>query len=135
MIIGFTGTRRGLSNFQRGFLTKYLEHVSWTEFHHGDCIGADEQVAHIAMCHCGDREVIAHPCNLYQMRSTRHKYTSALPIDAPLKRNRDIVDACDILIACPKSASEERRSGTWYTIRYARRVGKCVDIVTDPGIA
>jgi len=34
-------------------------------------------------------------------------------------RNRDIVDACDVLIATP-DGPQRRHSGTWYTIDYAR---------------
>ena len=50
-----------------------------------------------------------------------------------LERNRDIVDACDILIACPRTLKEELRSGTWATVRYARKVGKPVAILWNNG--
>lgn len=46
------------------------------------------------------------------------------PVKPPLKRNYDIVDACDILLAAPRTLTEELRSGTWATIRYARKTGK-----------
>ena len=37
-----------------------------------------------------------------------------------LKRNHDIVDACDALIVLPKDPEKkELRSGTWATYRYA----------------
>lgn len=51
----------------------------------------------------------------------------------PLERNRDVVDASDVLLACPGGMAEEQRSGTWATIRYARKAGKPVVIVWPDG--
>lgn len=51
----------------------------------------------------------------------------------PLERNHRIVDACDVLIACPKDAQEQLRSGTWATVRYARKQGKRVIVITPDG--
>ena len=53
-------------------------------------------------------------------------------------RNRAVVDACDLLVACPPGAVEEPRSRTWAAVRYARRVGRPVvllypDGTVDPG--
>jgi hypothetical protein len=42
----------------------------------------------------------------------------------PLARDRDIVNAVEFLIAAPKSDDQTLRSGTWTTIRYARKTGK-----------
>jgi len=41
-----------------------------------------------------------------------------------LVRDHDIVDECDLLIVVPKTRKEELRSGTWATVRYARKQGK-----------
>ena len=40
-----------------------------------------------------------------------------------LARNDEMIHLADILIAFPPTAKEERRSGTWATIRRARRKG------------
>lgn len=48
---------------------------------------------------------------------------TVLDIKEPLDRNKDIVDACPVLIAAPSDRVEKKRgSGTWATIRYARDV-------------
>jgi predicted Rossmann fold nucleotide-binding protein DprA/Smf involved in DNA uptake len=49
-----------------------------------------------------------------------------------LDRNRDIVAASDVLIACPKGP-EQRRSGTWSTVRYARQARLPILIVWPDG--
>jgi hypothetical protein len=46
-----------------------------------------------------------------------------------LDRNRDIVDNCDLLIATPKETTEVLRSGTWSTVRYAKKIGKPIVII------
>lgn len=50
-----------------------------------------------------------------------------------LDRNRDIVNCTDILITCPSGYTEKLRSGTWATIRYARKIGKTVVIIFPDG--
>lgn len=45
-----------------------------------------------------------------------------------LKRNIDIVDNTDILIGCP-SGEEIVRSGTWHTIRYAKKQNKKIMMI------
>jgi hypothetical protein len=52
----------------------------------------------------------------------------------PLTRNQKIVTDCDVLIACPKAMQEEQRgSGTWMTIRYARKVEKRYVVIYPSG--
>ena len=46
-----------------------------------------------------------------------------------LERNKKIVNCCDILIAAPKQINEVLRSGTWSTIRYAKKIGIEVFII------
>jgi len=87
-------------------------------FHHGGCVGADAQ-AHMIASKYGMTTVIHPPTNdKHQAHIVPHELRDPKPY---LDRNHDIVDECDFLIACPKQMVEIRRSGTWATVRYARR--------------
>jgi hypothetical protein len=48
-----------------------------------------------------------------------------------IERNHNIVDNTDMLIAFPSTKTEILKSGTWATIRYARKKGKKI-IIIDP---
>lgn len=59
MRIGFTGTRRGMTEAQGLTLRALLATQHATEFHNGDCIGADAEAHDIAVAMgC---EVVIHP--------------------------------------------------------------------------
>ncbi len=91
------------------------------EFHHGDCVGADEQ-AHYVVREARNNKVIVHPPSDDKLRA----YCQGDEIREEkeyLARNRDIVNETDELWAFPNGsdgASKKRPGGTWYTIRYAR---------------
>jgi predicted Rossmann fold nucleotide-binding protein DprA/Smf involved in DNA uptake len=57
----------------------------------------------------------------------------SLPVREYISRNRDIVDASQEIIATPGEFEEQLRSGTWSTIRYARKTGKRVLVVLPDG--
>ena len=44
-----------------------------------------------------------------------------------LERNKEIVASSNLLIACPVGDKEELRSGTWSTVRFARKI--CTELV------
>jgi hypothetical protein len=123
MIVGFTGTIEGMSERQLTALRVHLMAVEPnSEFHHGDCLGADEEAHEIAH-ELGFLIVIHPPLN----KSKRAFCTRAFQVLKPkqyLERNHDIVDACQVLFAAPKTDEEELRSGTWATVRYARKMNK-----------
>lgn len=133
MIIGFTGHRRELSGPQSRMLTGLVISIGLdtiiSSVHHGDCVGAD--AAFDALCEGLGIKREAHPGPDGPDRA----YCDADVIHEQrpyLQRNHDIVDVCDLLIACPRGA-EIQRSGTWSTIRYARRLPRRIVIVWPDG--
>lgn len=125
MKIGFTGTQIGITNKQALALEKQLAEA--TEFHHGDCIGADASAHEIAKKL--EIDIYIYPPINNRKRAFCTGSFSTYPPKDYIERNHDIVDNCDVLIACPKSNVEETRSGTWATVRYARRIKRPVIIL------
>lgn len=130
MNIGFTGTRKGMNSRQIHNLRSWLiSHVDEIEsFHHGCCVGADTQ-AHIEAYSLG-LNIHFHPPIIQDYASDLRDFNGVWNTPKGyLERNRDIVYQSDILIAGPDGSKESLRSGTWYTVRYARKVGKEVIIL------
>lgn len=129
--IGFTGTRQSITQGQMTALRRLLiaEGEGGAEVHHGDCVGADT-ACHVIAVSLTYRTVVHPPADSFYRGFCPG--TEVLQEKPYLDRNKDIVDACDLLIACPQGP-EEQRSGTWSTIRYARRQGKPVVIVWPSG--
>lgn len=124
MKIGFTGTQHGMTENQKALLRAFLR-PAW-EFHHGDCIGADAEAHDIAKA-VGCR-IVVHPPSNPRKRALKHGDEARRPLHY-LDRNNAIVAETDLLVAAPKSIEEEVRSGTWYTIRRARKHSKPVHIL------
>jgi len=120
-----------MTQAQREAVAKLLAELQAGEFHHGDCIGADEEAAAIAVG-AGYR-IFSHPPLNAAIRAFTRADVELQPKDY-LVRNRDIVDVADVLVATP-AGLEVQRSGTWSTVRYARRLGKRTYIVMPDGTA
>jgi len=116
--VGFTGTREQLPQPQILELATTLAMLRTGDdvFHHGDCVGADQAGAVLAMA-LGYR-VVMHPPINPRLRAYTRCHEERLPL-AYHERNRAIVDVSHVLVACPCDATERARSGTWSTIRYA----------------
>jgi len=133
--IGFTGTREGMSQRQINILTSYLSiargHMlrkgETHEFHHGDCVGADAEAHNIAVFF--GLNIVIHPPISESQRAWCQGFRELKEEKHYLERDRNIVNACNVLIAAPKSDVEEIRSGTWATYRYARKVGKPITLL------
>lgn len=133
MKIGFTGTQDGCTDPQFDLLVEVLQELhEVTEAHHGDCLGADFQFTVIVDCIFGTGKIHNHPPEDNKKRAfcRADKIYDPLPY---LVRNHNIVDATEILIACPKTMKEELRSGTWATIRYARKQKGVIVILWPDG--
>ena len=132
--IGFTGTRHGMSDkqlkeFKNIILIKEVE-----EFHHGMCIGSDKQ-AHDFIEEEKKKErkikIVGHPPSFKKFMVECDCDIYMKPYDY-LKRNKNIVDETDMLIATPDT-KERVRSGTWSTVRYARKKSKKIYVIHKNG--
>lgn len=135
MIVGFTGTRKGMSIKQLSTFLHLMEAKSsgWTDpqpvLHHGDCVGADQQADGIAT-QLGWYVVVHPPLDRRYRAYCQNPIMcgEVLPQKEYIARNHDIVDACEFVVAAPRGP-ETTRSGTWATIRYAKSIGKHVIIL------
>lgn len=131
--VGFTGTRRHPTRWQRQTLQQLLGALRYDGLylHHGDCVGADAEAHSIAQRLGVD--VVLHPPvdDTYRANSTGAVET-AKPLPY-LERNRAIVDSVESLVAVPRSMREELRSGTWATVRYAVSRSLPVTIIWPDG--
>lgn len=136
MRIGVTGSRlrpgpAQLLAFGR-VLVELQARGAW-ELRHGACVGADEEAAVRAAAN--GLWTVAHPPVDGKLLSSRALEVSDEVEDADeyLARNRAIVDGTDVLVAMPRTAAEQRRSGTWSTVRYASSLGRPVVLVLPDG--
>lgn len=125
MAIGFTGTSKGMTDRQAKKVYDFLLKRFNFTLHHGDCVGADAEADRIAKLI--GAKVVIHPPKNPRMRAFC-KGDKVMKEKEYLIRNRDIVNSTKLLIATPKEKKEVLRSGTWATIRYAKKMGKYVKI-------
>jgi hypothetical protein len=104
---------------QKGALRSLLKTIRASHLHHGDCIGADAD-AHAIAKELG-LKVELHPPTKGGLRANCEGAEVVHDPEPYLQRNKKIVDHTKILVATPKTAVEEIKSGTWSTIRYARK--------------
>jgi len=132
MRVGFTGTQVGMSDRQKYELEKFFhdnELGKDDEFHHGDCIGADMQADTIARAF--GLQIHIHPPSNYSKRAfCAEKGDTVYMEQEYLERNKAIVDSSQWLVAAPKGEEEELRSGTWSTVRYARKKGMLIRMLS-----
>lgn len=124
--VSFTGTsHHDLTTHQAAGLTSYLRQYGsvMRSLHLGDCVRADEQMYDIA-CAAGLYDmIILHPPTNRRKRAFCFAQRTMRPRPY-IMRNHMMVEACDELLAAPAQAKEVVRSGTWATIRHARRLDK-----------
>lgn len=135
MRIGFTGTRHGMTLAQRRAVADILATCRPTHFHHGDCVGADDEAANMA----ADLEgvfIVCHPPIDPELRAFNQKHAEERTPKSYFARNRAIVDAADALIAAPRQTERpppKTGGGTWYTVEHAERRGRIVYVVWPDG--
>jgi hypothetical protein len=143
--LGFTGTRHGMTDAQREAFRK----VFWElpdrvgRFNHGACKGADAEAAAIVRGFHLGTNIAAYPGrgahdeegdeNPWLDKEALNDADEIHPTKTHFARNRDIVNAVDVLIACPPCKPLPSSGGTAYTVTFARKSGKRVIIVWPDG--
>jgi len=133
MKIGVTGTRSGMTVQQTDNVYNFVlkQHTNKKdELHHGDCVGVDVELAEIA--DGLGYNVVCHPPEKTDLRAY-HKSNEIREPFSYFKRNRNIVDECDILLVIPYQDEWQSNGGTWYTHDYANKKNKDIVIFFPNG--
>lgn len=138
MDLGFSGTQKGMTEPQAEQVWGMIAAIALiygqkVNAHHGLCVGADYQF-HV-MCRGFVIPIIGHPpVNKSKVAKFNMLDFAYLWDDKDyLDRNTDIVDCSTAFIATPGEMEEQLRSGTWSTIRKAKRKGIRGSIVFPDG--
>ncbi len=135
---GFTGTRLGMTPPQREAVRGLLAAHAPACVHHGDCRGADQEFHEDCLLTKEKRALwlVVHPPADIFYRAFCKEFDQRRSEKPFLQRNREIVDACGIVVAAPADMAEPplgHGGGTWHTIRYARRQRKKIYLVLPDG--
>jgi len=136
--IGFTGSRKGMTEDQQEAVRLQLKELveehsdKQLQAHHGDAIGADAQF-HVA-CQQLKLPVVIHPSTDEKDRAfCEGAHVTNLPVEFA-EQTSAIVNLCQILLAAPDGYKEKKRgSGTWMTIRAARKAEKTIVLCYPDG--
>ena len=131
--LGFTGTKERVTEPQLKSLALVLAKLRDKGFlwmHNGDCVEADEKAAKIWRSLKG--KIYLHPPIKPDFRAYVKADITCEPRDY-LVRDRHIAESCHTLVATPLTATEQTRSGTWATVRYARKLRRRVWIIQPSG--
>lgn len=122
--LAFTGTKEGMTASQLSKLRRELERLRDDGFlwmHNGDCIGSDAEAARLWKKELGKSRLMLHPPIKDKFRAhIPYADITCEPKDY-LARDVDMVICSELLIATPLTYDEQQRSGTWTTVRYARK--------------
>jgi len=119
MQVGVTGSREGINGHQDINLSLWITDHTIDTFRHGDCVGADVDVAASISVSYPKCKIVCHPPEKSVLRGY-FESDEYWPEKSYFARNRDIVDNSDILLGFP-SHYNKTSGGTWYTINYATR--------------
>ncbi len=139
----FTGTHKGLTGNQADALRDWIVRLTQGEepitWHHGGCRGGDALFFTILrrLREAGkvsDKVFVeVHPGDMRQRWSYLGLADLVHDVRPYLIRNQVMVTIGSTLIACPHEYKEKLRSGTWATVRYARKRHKPIIIIYPNG--
>lgn len=121
MRLGFTGTRRGMTAAQRAACAELLASLAPEVVHHGDAVGADAEMHGLALA--AGLPVVVHP----PLNPSHRAFCQGGEVLEPRshkRRDRDVVDATDLLLGTPAAPEDEGpHSGTGTRSGTRRGVG------------
>lgn len=127
---GFTGTRAGMTGFQRDMTKRVLKMGQPLMFRHGGAFGSDFEAHAIWSMVCKHTIAEVWPADPKRAELFQGQLnTRVQPIMPPLVRNIEIVTRSTFLLAIPHTEVEEQRSGTWQTIREALKINRPILII------
>lgn len=129
--VGFTGSSRPLPQVQVRALRRTILELEPGWLHHGDCVNADALAFRFAR-DAGARTACHPPTNPRKRAFTVPNDVMFEPLPY-LDRNKAMVRATLMLLAAPGTMEEEVRSGTWSTVRFARRLARPILLVLPDG--
>lgn len=132
-------TKKQRKALQSLFVRCFLA-CEYVQLRHGGCVGADIEALDTFMTKALQTpslttKVWCHPGNITHYVGMSESYPLGdvvLAAKPPLARNRDIIDASNLIFGCP-AGPEETRSGTWSTIRYAKKQNKNPTVILPDG--
>lgn len=116
--IGVTATQQGLNQKQWKIANNLLRGID--VLHHGDCVGGDYDLHVVTRQVSPGAKIVIHP-PLDDKKRAWCVGDELLTPDGYRERNDAIVWMSNRLIAFPSSMVEILRSGTWMTVRLARK--------------
>lgn len=124
--IGFTGTRHGLKQEQKNQIISVLDEYDNIIVSHGDCVGSDTDFHNLCVNYKNTHPNKTITIHIYPPDNSKLRAFNQgdllMNVKPYLERNSDIIKNSSIIIACPLDKNkEELRSGTWSTIRKARK--------------
>jgi hypothetical protein len=136
VIVGYTGPRKGMHRAQSRVLPCVLHALARKIVaHHGDCVGGDAEFHDMIRAEFELSRVVIHPPEYEGLRAFKEadEYRQPAPFG---DRDRRMVEEVEVLVATPGGFEERRRgSGTWLTIRHAKRVRRPLVVVWPDGRA
>lgn len=103
----------------------------------GDGDGADAEFFEMVREVLPDAIIVARPGHNARGNSPTRAHMPAdkvMDSEPYLVRDKKIVKDADVMIATPHSYVEIVRSGTWATVRYARKAGKPIYLILPDGL-
>ena len=137
LIIGFTGTRHGMTWPQATTIVLLIKRMilkhGAVHLHHGDCLGADVEFHLLCAGLDGIDGITIHPPSKPDLRAFCPAFGSGVirPERPYMLRNRNIASVCDGLIAAPRN--NQRRGGTWSTVAIIQKKQKPNRVVKPDG--